>query len=111
MKQLLFAGNAFLLDGETADLLVEYSATVIRMGTADAVEINALSPNGDEVTVNFLLSAGMPLMAESSRIDLPVPENSSALTYMRTAMARLTARPSAIAADEPLFDDFDAFET
>lgn len=110
MKQIAFDGRSFLLDDETAHLLLEYAAALIQHGTGDAVDMQALSMNGDEIDVRFLVSAGVSLMAESSRSDLTAPENGTAIASMRAAIDRLTAPPAAMASHETMYDSFDAYD-
>jgi hypothetical protein len=43
----------------------------VQHGTGDAVDAHALSLNGEELAVTFVLSTGVSLMAESTKIDLP----------------------------------------
>ena len=110
MKQLMFADKALLVDDVTADLLVEYAAILVQHGTGDSVDLHALSMNGDELEVKFLLSAGAPLMTETSRMDLPVPTNDEACDYMRAGILRLQTRPTAHPSHEPIMEEFDPYE-
>jgi hypothetical protein len=110
VKQLAFDGSSFLIDDETANLLMDYAAVLVQHNTGDAVDVHALSLNGDDVDVKFVISTGVPLMAESSKIDLPVPENIEAIAYMTAAIDRLTHRPVAVATDEPVQSGFDPYD-
>ena len=100
MKHVTFTDKSLLIDDVTADLLIEYAALLVTHGVADSVEVHAFSSDGDEVEAKFLLSAGAPLMAESSHTSMNEPSNDEAIAYMRERMAALSARPNALPTDD-----------
>ena len=110
MKHVTFSDKSLLMDDETADALVHYAVLLATHGTADSVDVRAYGADGDSVTATMLLSEGASLMAETASSNLPGPDNTEALAYMRERMARLDApnRPveeSASVASE--FRDYD----
>ena len=100
MKHVTFTDKSLLLDDVTADLLIEYAALLVTHGMADAVEVHAFSSDGDEVEAKFLLSAGAPLMAESSHTTMSEPSNEEAIGYMRERVSALSAHPNALPTDD-----------
>lgn len=93
MKHLTFTDKSMLIDDATADALLEYAALLVQHNTGDTVDIHAFSSDGDEVEAKLLLSAGAPIMVESTHTSLPEPDNAEALEYIRTAMTSLVERP------------------
>lgn len=100
MKHVTFTDKSLLVDDVTADLLIEYAALLVIHGLADAVEVHAYSSDGDEVEAKFLLSAGAPLMAETTHTSITDPQNDEAIDYMRGRMEALSARPNALPAEQ-----------
>lgn len=94
MKHLTFADKSLLIDDATADALIEYAALLVQHDTADSVDVHAFGADGDEVEAKLLLSAGAPLMAETSQTSLPEPDNHNVLTYIRAAIGRLSPTAS-----------------
>lgn len=91
---MTYADKSLLLGDETADALIRYAAALTRNGTADSVEVNAVSSDGDDVVATFLLGPGAPLMAETARSSLPEPENAEATQRMVDRIAELDHAPA-----------------
>ena len=101
MKHLTFADKNLLIDDALADALMDYVDVLLEHGTGDTVDFHALGSDGDEVTASIVMSAGMPLMTESSRNALPEPDNAEAVAYIEERMALLRpATRTEAAADE-----------
>ena len=94
MKHLTYADKSLLVGDEVADLLLQYAARLASSGVADAVEVHAISSDGDEVSATFLLGEGAPLMVESTTSTLPEPDNGEAIQHVTDGLSRLT--PTAI---------------
>lgn len=113
MKHVTYSDKSLLIGDEAADLLMEYAAEVARAHTADTVNLKAYGSDGNAVVATFLLGQGSPLMAETANGDIPEPDNSAAIGYMRDRLRLLTSPPAASAVGPAEFDpdDFDSFET
>lgn len=101
MKHLTFSDKSLLIDDETADTLVEYAALLVNHDKADSVDVHAFGADGDEVEATLLLSAGAPIMVESTHTSLNEPANEKALEHMRREIRRLTAANRAQPDDGP----------
>jgi hypothetical protein len=83
MKHVLFADKSLLLSDAAAQTLIEYGAMLGRVRSADAVELQAITTEGDTVAVSFLLNGGSALVIETARSELSEPDNDDAIAYMR----------------------------
>jgi hypothetical protein len=82
MKHITFADKNFLIGDSAADAVLEYASMLGQAGSADTIEINAIGADGDEVRATMFLSAGVPLVAETTTSTLPEPDNSDAVAYI-----------------------------
>jgi hypothetical protein len=71
-----------------ADALLAYAAQLACDGHSDAVNVRAISGDGDEVMATFLVGAGAPLMAETTHSNLPEPDNAELVERVRADIAR-----------------------
>jgi hypothetical protein len=94
MKHLTYADKSLLVGDEVADMLLHYSARLASANVADTVEVQAISSDGDSVTAMFLLGEGAPLMSETTTSEIPEPDNTQALEYIKNGIARLS--PAAV---------------
>jgi hypothetical protein len=83
MQHVSVADKSLLMGDEIVDLLLEYSALLGKVGSADSIKINAISGDGDEVVVGMLLNAGTVFVSESTTSRFAVPENTEAEAYLR----------------------------
>jgi hypothetical protein len=92
-----------------ADVLTEYAALIARRGLGDRVTLKAVGSDGDEVVATIVLSNGTTIVTESSRNQLPEPDNAAAVAYMRNQIRRVTSpppvRPAETSAWESQFDE------
>lgn len=93
MKHITYGEKTIFLTDETADALLEYAAVLADHKRADTVELEAVGPDGNEVTVSFLLDAGITLMAESTNSTMTPPDNPEGITYMRERVLQLSSPP------------------
>ena len=112
MKHVTYAEKSMLMGTEAADLLLEYAAAVIRVHSADTVELKAIGSDGNSVEATFLLGEGAPLMVETASTDVQEPDNSAAIAYMRERLHLMTSPPVVMAVEPGDFDsdgmdDFD----
>jgi hypothetical protein len=110
MKHLTFADKSLLVGDDVADLIVEYAAMLARAGDADTVDVAAYGADGDAVHAKLLLAEGAPLMAETSHTDLPEPDNSETLMYVREQMMRRSSPPSVQPADATMPANYEDLE-
>jgi hypothetical protein len=99
MMRLTFVGKSLLVGDEVAELVLEYAAALIRSGGVDTVRLMAYGAGGDEVQAVLLLSQGACVMAETSNIDKPEPDNRDIVSYMRERLARCRAASFAFPLD------------
>jgi hypothetical protein len=66
MKHVTFADKNFLMGDSAADAVLEYASMLGQARSADTIEINAIGADGDEVRATMFLSAGVPLVAETT---------------------------------------------
>jgi hypothetical protein len=103
MKHITFADKNFLVGDSTADAVLEYAAMLGQGRTADTVDLNAIDADGDEVRATMFLSAGVPLVSESTTSTLPEPDNTAALMYLQGRLA-LRVSPAPFEPD-PFFEE------
>jgi hypothetical protein len=84
MKHVTMADKSLLMGDEAADTLVKYAAMVAQIGGGDAVTLRALGMDGEDVSVSFLLNSGTVMLSESTFSNLPEPDNSEPVAYMRS---------------------------
>jgi hypothetical protein len=99
MKHITFGDKSSLSGDEIADLLLKYAALLTREASGDAVDVAAISSDGDEVTASFLLGPGVTMMAETTHNTLPEPDNTAAIGYVKEAMMRALVHPTAVPGD------------
>lgn len=104
MQHLTVADKSLLIGDKAADLLLEYSALLGRISSADAIRLHAIGADGDEVVAGLLLNGGTVLVVETSTSTLPEPVNAEVEAYMRDRIARFDigrAEPFGAAEDIP----------
>jgi hypothetical protein len=89
MKELIFPGRAVLVGDAAADAVVDYSAVLTRMASADTIELRALDEKGRSVEVYYMLGSAAPVMAQTVESQLAEPDNDEAVRYMHAAIRRL----------------------
>src|SRR5215218_2137232 len=94
MKHVTTADKSLLIGDDAAELLVEYAALLGQHQSADDVRMMAYGDDGDPVEVVFLLNAGTTLLIESSDSQVPEPENSEAVEYVRQRIEAITSPPN-----------------
>jgi hypothetical protein len=109
MKHITFADKNFLVGDSTADAVMDYAAMLGQGRTADTIKLNAIDADGDEVQATMFLSAGVPLVSESTTSTLPEPDNTAAMIYMEGRLA-LQVSPGPFDPD-PFFEhDFGGYD-
>ncbi|KQR64585.1 hypothetical protein [Frigoribacterium sp. Leaf172] len=103
MKHITFADKNFLVGDSTADAVMDYAAMLGQGRTADTIELNAIGADGDEVRATLFLSAGVPLISESTTSTLPEPDNTAAVMYIESRLA-LRVSPTPFEPD-PFFEE------
>jgi hypothetical protein len=107
MKHITFGDKSLLVGDEVADRLLEYAAFLTTMNVGDTVDVYAISSDGDEVTASFLLGPGVTMMAETTHTNLPEPDNTDAIEYMKEAKRRALVRPAAMMHDDIPLSGYD----
>ena len=109
MKFLTYADRSVLIGNEAADTLIEYSALLADNGRADSVALNAIGPDGDDIVASFVLGSGTNLMAESTSSQLPEPDNTDGLSYMKEKLDDLSSSHN-VKPDVDAVGDIKAFD-
>lgn len=104
MKLVTYADTPLLIGDEAADLLLRFAASLANVGRADVVVVKALGTLGASVDVTFLLDAGSVMLSKQADSDLPEPDNSTAVAYMRNRMHALE-QPLRVRQGDATFDD------
>lgn len=91
MKHITVADKSLVLGDDAADLLISYATLLGESQHADNIELHAISGDGDEVLVTFLLNQGVTIVTETVHTSQPEPDNRHAIAYLQTAINRLTA--------------------
>lgn len=99
-----------LVGDEAADLLIQYAAAIIRVHTADTVDLKAIGSDGNAVEATFLLGEGAPLMAETASADIEEPDNSGPVEYMRARLRLLSSPPVVMAVEPSEFEPFGDYD-
>jgi hypothetical protein len=107
MKHVTYAEKSLLVGDEMADALLQYAAQLACDGHADAVDVRAISGDGDEVMATFLVGGGAPLMAETSTTSLPEPDNVELVSRIRAEIARRRQPPGIEPEDAATFVPID----
>lgn len=110
MKHITYGDKTVFLNDDAADILLEYASVLADKGRADTVELQAMGPDGNEVTVTFLLDSGATLMSESTNASITLPENREGIRYMREKVMQLSSPPPVRPDDETMpqnYEDLD----
>jgi hypothetical protein len=109
VKHLTLAEKDLLVGDVAADLLVEYAVLLGQNQTADKVDLNAISSDGDAVVATFLLNGGTSIVAETTRSSLPEPDNEEAVSYMRQKLD-LASHPPPVLHEDTLEEQWTSDE-
>ncbi len=82
------ADKSLLIGDAAADALVEVAALVARLSSGDSVTLRGIGIDGEEITASFLLNSGTVMISESTFSNLPEPDNSEQVEYMRAKIAQ-----------------------
>lgn len=97
MKDILYVDETLMVGDEVAELLMQFTLQLTRSGKADLIHVNALDGEGNGVTATFVLGSATSILVKSCRSELPEPDNSVAIKYVR---AQLASDPSAMPLDD-----------
>jgi hypothetical protein len=101
MKHITFADKNFLVGDDIADAIVEYATVLGETQSADSIEITAIGADGDVVEATLFLSAGVPLVTETTTSTFPEPDNAETLAYIEGRLA-LHVNPMPVTPEDPL---------
>ncbi len=82
MKQISLARRSLLVGDDLADGLIRYAALLSKLRSADHVRIRFIRADGEEVEAHCLLNPGTALTVQSTRSNLPEPDNARVLAYL-----------------------------
>ena len=92
MKQILFAGQAFLVGDEAATALLQYAVALADLGRAGTVDLSVVrGDNNSSTRAYFLLASGSPLAVTAIDSQLNEPDNDVAVQqiWRRTESLRM----------------------
>jgi hypothetical protein len=107
MRHITFGDKSLLVGDDVANALLKYAAFLATEAKGDTVEVHAISSDGDEVTASFVLGPGVTMMAETTHNNLPEPDNTTAIAYMKEATAEARVRPTVLPDDEVPLHQYD----
>ena len=87
---MTYSDKSLLAGDEAAELVVRYASALSNNGLSDTVTLNCIGADGNSVEAIFLLGGGAPLMVESTESEVPEPDNSAAVSYMRAQIERVS---------------------
>jgi hypothetical protein len=105
MKHITFADKNFLVGDSTADAILEYACMLGETQSADTIDITAIGADGDEVRATMFLSAGVPLVSETTNSTFPEPDNEETVAYIEGRLTRHVG--PGIVLHEPVFTGHD----
>ncbi|POH67802.1 MULTISPECIES: hypothetical protein [Cryobacterium] len=109
MQEITFGGKSLLVGDAIAEALLEYAAFLASESRADTVQITAIDADGDEVTATFVLGPGTTMMAETTRTELPEPDNLAALEYITLARPNRAANSPNVPLENSALPGYDEF--
>jgi hypothetical protein len=93
VQHITTTDKSFLVGDDATDLLMRYAALTARISGGDAVKVNAISGDGDEVVATLLINSGTVMSAESVHTTQPEPENTELEQYLSERIAGYTDMP------------------
>ncbi len=87
--RIVYAGRTFLAGQDVVNLLLDYSAALARVGSADNVQLRTVDPDGTVAEISLIVGAGIALLGETSHAVGPGPANSGAIAYLSGELERL----------------------
>jgi hypothetical protein len=103
MKRIYYGEADFLVGDEAADTLVEYAVLMAKLGTADSVQVGVIGPDGNAEVATFVIGPATILMVETTRSELPEPDNAEAIKYMAERTEVLSRDDSTMLFDPDVF--------
>lgn len=92
MKQLRYEDRVWMVGDEIASLMMDLSAALAKVDSAEHVKFRALDPNGHETEVEFLLGPATMMVAEPVEVtDHAEPDNDALQRKIRERIDILTA--------------------
>jgi len=108
MKLINYGDTDWLIGDDAASLLLEYSILMARGGSADTVDMDVLSPEGDDATVSFLLGPATMMTARSVPSELPEPDNAATIAEVRGRIESIVSPPVVLPSDlSDVIDDYE----
>ena len=99
MKHLTYGDKSLFVDDDAAALLIAYTVDLAESGDTDTVDVNAISSDGNVVTVSFILNAQSQLVAESATGEILGVDNESAIDYVTHQLRARNSHPIPIRGD------------
>lgn len=96
-----------MLGDEVVDLMMEYAVLLARTSSADRIDVEAISTDGDHVTATFLIGPATIMVAETARTVFAEPENGDAVTYLQKQIGLIKEPPLAHGLDDAGIVGFD----
>lgn len=94
VQHITTTDKSFLVGDEVTDLLMRYAALTAQLSGGDAVKVNAISGDGDDVIATLLINSGTLMTAETATSSQQEPDNTELEQYLRARLADYTDLPA-----------------
>jgi len=102
MKHLTYGDKSLFIDDETASLLIAYVVDLSESGDTDTVDVDAISSDGNLVSVSFILNSQSQLVSESATGEISGIDNDRARTYLTRQLRARNNYPVPIRGDRDI---------
>lgn len=93
MKSITYAENSWLMGDAAADAVVEYAVLLARTGSADSVDMNALTMEGTPCILTLVIGPATMMTAATLDSSYAEPDNTEALTIIHERMRIIQSPP------------------
>ncbi len=93
MKSITYAEKSWLVGDDAADAVVEYAVLLARTGSADSVEVNALSADGTAHLITLVIGPATMMTLASVDASADEPNNDEAVIAIHERMRIIQSPP------------------
>lgn len=93
MKSITYAEKSWLLGDDAADAVVEYAVLLARTGSADSVDVNALSTQGTPHLLTLVIGPATMMTLASVEVPMDEPDNDEAVIIIHERMRIIQSPP------------------
>lgn len=107
MKRVMYSEKSLLMGDEVVNLMMEYAVVLARTSSADQIDVEAITAEGERVTATFLMGPATIMVAETTQSSYPEPENGAVVSYLREQIGLIKEPPLAHGLDDAGIVGFD----